>query len=63
MGACISVCAGVVLIIWSALVLAGVQAVTIGACVDWVAWGGVVFGAVLLVFAVRRIFGKKNRKR
>ena len=62
-GACISVCVGVIVIIWSALVLAGVRAVTIGTRIDWLAWGGVVLGVVLLAFGVWRIFGKKSRKR
>lgn len=67
-GACVSVCAGTVLIIWSFLVLRGVGCVTIGTRVDCVAWGGVVLGAVLLAFGVWRILGKerilgKKRKR
>ena len=62
-GACVSVVVGLILIIWSILVIGGVQAVTIGTRVDWLAWGGVVLGVVLLAFGVWRILGKKSRKR
>ena len=61
-GACISVCVGVVLVVWSALELGGVQAVTIGTRIDWLACGGVVLGVVLLVYGAWRIFGKKRKR-
>ena len=62
-GAYLSVCIGLILIVWSVLVLGGAQLVTIGTRIDWLAWGGVVLGLVLLAFGVWRIFGKKGRKR
>ncbi len=55
-------CVGAILIVWSALVLGGVQAVTIGTRVDWVAWGGVVLGVVLLFFGGWRTLGKKRKR-
>ena len=58
-GAYASACIGLMVIVWSILVLGSVQAVTIGTRVDWVAWGGVVIGALLLIFGVWRIFGKR----
>ena len=58
-GACLSVCIGLILIVWSVLVLGGVQAVTIGTRVDWVAGGGAVIGVLLLIFGVWRIFRKR----
>ena len=62
-GAYLSVCIGLILIVWSILVLGGVQVVTIGTRIDWLAWGGVVLGVVILAFCVWRIFGEKRRKR
>jgi len=53
---------GVVLVVWSALELGGVQAVTIGTRIDWLACGGVVLGVVLLVYGAWRIFGKKRKR-
>ena len=61
-GACVGICVGVILIIWSILVLGGVQAVTIGARIDWLAWGGVVLGVVLLAFGGWRTLGKKRKR-
>ena len=58
-GAYLSVCIGLILIVWSILVLGGVQVVTIGTRIDWLAWGGAVIGVLLLIFGVWRIFRKR----
>ena len=54
-----SACIGLILIVWSILVIGGVQAVTIGEYRAWLAWGGVVLGVVLLACGGWKILGKR----
>ncbi|GEM_PF-1883711 len=50
---------GLILIVWSILVIGGVQAVTISEYRAWLAWGGVVLGAVFLAYSGWKILGKR----
>ncbi len=55
MGACV----GLVLLVWSTLVIGGVQVVTIGEYKPWLAWGGLVLGALLLGYSIWGSLGER----